>query len=106
MGTSDSQTMESSHTNHWIRMRLMNENRINAKLLRLAEYKSGRGCKNWNFPIKQSFEEANIHVHFDDRIGDGHHLKVRMFTHLFEKIKNYSCTLTEILQEVTLMETS
>ena len=74
-------------TNHWIRMRLMDENRINARVFRWAESKSGRGCKNWNFRVKQSFEEANIHVHVDDRIGDGHHLKVRMFTHFFEKFK-------------------
>ena len=74
-------------TNHWIRMRLMDENRINARVFRWAESKSGRGCKNWNFRVKQSFEEANIHVHVDDRIGAGHHLKVRMFTHFFEKFK-------------------
>ena len=45
-----------------------------------------------------------MHVHVDDRIGDGHHLKVRMFTHFFGKKRQIG--RTEILQEVTIVETS
>ena len=29
----------------------------------------------------------NLNRRVDDRIGDDHHLKVRMFTHLFENLK-------------------
>ena len=38
-------------TGHWSRVQRMDENRINARVNRWAESKSGRNCKNWNFRV-------------------------------------------------------
>ena len=64
----------------------MDENRINARVYRSAESKSGRNCKNWNFRVNQSFEEANIRA--EDRRINSHYLKERNFTYCYEKFKS------------------
>ena len=51
----------------------MNEDRLNAKVNKLAESNSGRNCKNWNFRVKMSFEEANISE--KDSRNNGHYLR-------------------------------
>ena len=66
-------------TGHWSRVQRMDENRINARVKRWAESKSGRNCKNWHFRVNQSFEEANIHD--EDRRINRHNIKERIFTH-------------------------
>ena len=73
-------------TNDWSRMQRMDENRINARLYRWAESKSERNCKNWNFRVNQSFEEANVHD--EDRRINSHYLKERIITYFYEKFKS------------------
>ena len=64
----------------------MDENRINARVNRWAESKSRRNCKNWNFRVNHSFEEANTHA--EDLRINSHNIKERIFTHFHEKFKS------------------
>lgn len=72
-------------TSHWARLQLMDESRLNAKINKWSESKSGRNCKNWNFRIKRLFEEANYDEEFVR--NNIRHLKHHVFSFEFEKFK-------------------
>ena len=57
----------------------MDEERLNVKTNRWAESNSGRNCKNWNFRVKKSFEEANISEEYSR--NNGHYLKEHIFSY-------------------------
>ena len=55
---------------------------------RWAESNSGRNCKNLNFRVKMSFEEANIRLSEEDSRNNDHYLKEHIFSYFYDKFKS------------------
>ena len=69
----------------WSRLLKMDVNRVYYTVHAWAELSSCRNCKNWNFRVKTSFQQAGIYM--ENLRTSGRVLKERIFSHYCEQFK-------------------